>query len=73
MDELTSIIIKVIAEHQNEIMYGELICCFSPSGNAPLAKVPMVNMSAAAKYRYTAGLRVRFWTSNRKIFQNIFV
>jgi len=73
IEELTSIIIMLIPAHHMAMRKGLLICSFSPTGRDPVAKLPMVKIKAAAKYRYMAGLLIRFWISNKIIFRNIFL
>ena len=57
MDELINIIIRVMAAHQNAMIYGELMSCFSPNGTDPVAKVPIVKMSEAAKQSLRSGAK----------------
>ena len=48
-DELTSVIIIVIAQYQKLITYGELICSLSPIGREPVENPKRVKANIAMK------------------------
>ena len=48
-EELTSVIIIVIAQNQKLITYGELICSLSPIGREPVEKAKRVKAKIAVK------------------------